>query len=89
MCSTKKGPIFGDFLNVGNVLDSTGVQDPTKTSHLKAWVHCIARGHPTRTATVRNPHQLDGGHSQSGRPAMGAHTGATVDGRREDMVIHF
>jgi hypothetical protein len=87
MCSTKKGPIFDDFLDVGNVQDSTGVRDPTKTSHLRSWVHCIARGYPTRTTAVGNPHQLDGGHFQSGRPAMGTRTGAAVDGRREALVI--
>ena len=86
MCSTKKGPIFGDFFAVGNVPDSTGMRRPPKTSHLRSWVHCIARGYPMRRAAVGSPHQLGGGHSQRGRPAMGTRTGAAVDGRREAMV---
>jgi hypothetical protein len=79
------GSDFGFFFAVGNVPvpESTGMPGRSKTSHVRSWGDRSGRGCPTRTASVGYPHQLEGGHVQSGWSAMGTDTGGAVDGRKE------
>ena len=77
------------FFAVGNVPESTGMRGRSKTSHVRSWGDRSGRGCPTRTASVGDPHQLGGGHSQSGRSAMGTDTCDAGDGRKEAMVMAF